>query len=329
MPSSTSMSESNGMKWEPVAHWPRLPMGVSFYGDATSVAVDSQDNVYVFNRGTDPICVFNPDGDLIRTMLHGTVTRPHGIEIDKDDNIYVIDDDGHYVRKFDIEGVEQFTLGTPGEPAEWQGGGIFNRPTDTAIHPESGEIFVSDGYGNSRVHKFAPDGEHMMSWGEPGTGDGQFSLPHNISMMGTDKVIVADRENFRVQIFTTEGEYVEQWHIHHPMSVTEGKGDDDKIYVGEMIQPAVQRGVPNLGARVSVLTSDGQLIARLGAPHPGMGVDQFTAPHGITTDSEGNVYVAEVAYTNFYSSPENCGMDEPPLGEIVSLRKWRPVADCA
>ena len=324
--SSTSMSaETNGAVYEPVAHWPKLPMGVSFYGDATSVAVDSQDNVYVFNRGTDPICVFNPDGDLIRTMLHGTVTRPHGIEIDGDDNIYVVDDDGHYVRKFDQEGVEQFTLGTPGEPAEWQGGGIFNRPTDVAIHPDSGELFVSDGYGNSRVHKFDPDGNHMLSWGEPGTGDGQFSLPHNISMMGSDKVIVADRENFRLQIFTTEGEYVDQWHIHHPMSVTEGKGDDDQLYVGEMIQPPVQRGVPNLGARVSVLSSDGQLLDRLGAPQPGMGVDQFTAPHGISTDSQGNVYVAEVAYTNFYSSLENSGMAEPPRGEIVSLRKWQRV----
>lgn len=324
--SSTSISaETNGAVYEPVAHWPKLPMGVSFYGDATSVAVDSQDNVYVFNRGTDPICVFNPDGDLIRTMLHGTVTRPHGIEIDGDDNIYVVDDDGHYVRKFDQEGVEQFTLGTPGEPAEWQGGGIFNRPTDVAIHPDSGELFVSDGYGNSRVHKFDPDGNHMLSWGEPGTGDGEFSLPHNISMMGSDEVIVADRENFRLQIFTTEGEYVDQWHIHHPMSVTEGKGGDDQLYVGEMIQPPVQRGVPNLGARVSVLSSDGQLLDRLGSPQPGMGVDQFTAPHGISTDSHGNIYVAEVAYTNFYSSPENSGMAEPPRGEIVSLRKWRRV----
>ena len=165
----------------------------------------------------------------------------------------------------------------------------------------------------------------MLSWGEPGTYDGQFSLPHNISMLGDDHVIVADRENFRVQIFTLDGEYVDQWHIHHPMSVTQGKNGDDKIYIGDMIQPAVQRGVPDLGARVSILTADGQLIERLGNPQPGMGVDQFTAPHGISTDSQGNVYVAEVAYTNFYSSPENSGMDEPPKGEIVSLRKWRPV----
>ena len=106
--------------------------------------------------GTDPVCVFSPEGDLLRTMLHDTVTRPHGIEIDGDDNIYVVDDDGHYVRKFDQEGVEQMTIGVQGEPCEWQGGGYFNRPTDIAIHPETGELFVSDGYGNSRVHRFDP-----------------------------------------------------------------------------------------------------------------------------------------------------------------------------
>ena len=89
-------------------------------------------------------------------------------------------------------------------------------------------------------------------------------------MLGEDWVIVADRENFRVQIFTLDGEYVDQWHIHHPMSVTEGKAGDTSIYVGEMIPPPVQRGVPNLGARVSVLTADGELLHRLGAPLPGM-----------------------------------------------------------
>ena len=109
------------------------------------------------------------------------------------------------------------------------------------------------------------------------------------------------------------------------MSVTQGKGGDSSIYVGEMIPPPVQRGVPNLGARVSVLTAEGELLHRLGAPLPGMGVDQFTAPHGVSTDSQGNLYVAEVAYTNYYSNPDNCGMPEPPRGEIVSLRKWRRV----
>ena len=311
--------------FEPVDRWAKLPLGVTFRGDATSVAIDSKDNVYVFNRGTDPIAVFDPEGNFIRSMGHGDFVRPHGIEIDAEDNIYLVDDDGHFVQKRTNEGEVIFTLGTRGEPCEWQSGGMFNRPTDIAIHPVTGELFVSDGYGNSRVHKFDPAGNHIRSWGEPGTDPGQFSLPHNLSMLGTDKVIVADRENFRLQIFTTDGEFVEQVHIHHPMSVTQGKGEDDAIYVGEMIPPPVQQGVKNLGAMIAVLSPDCQFQQHLGGPLPGDALDQFTAPHGISTDSTGSIYVAEVAWTNYYSRPENSGTEKLPLGEIVSLRKWRRV----
>lgn len=314
-------------KFEPVPYWAKLPMGVSFYGDATSVSVDSNDNVYVFNRGTDPIAVFDTDGNFIRGMGHGEFTRPHGIEIDADDNLYLVDDDGHYVQKRTNDGEIIFTIGTPGEPAEWQGGGMFNRPTDIVIHPQSGDLFVSDGYGNSRVHRFDKDGKHILSWGESGTKPGQFSLPHNITMLGNDQVVVCDRENFRLQVFTLDGEFVTQWHIHHPMSITNGKNGDTSLYVGEMIPPAVQRGVRNLGARVAVLSEAGEFLQHLGAPLPGQGPDQFTAPHGIATDSQGSMYAAEVAWTNYYSRPDNSGLDTPPLGEVVSLRKWRRVSD--
>ena len=200
---------------------------------------------------------------------------------------------------------------------------MFNRPTDIAINPETGDLFVADGYGNSRVHKFSSSGQYLTSWGAPGTDPGQFSLPHNISMLGTDRVVVCDRENFRLQVFTTDGEFVDQWHIHHPMSITSGKNGDTALYVGEMIPPPVQQGVPNLGARLAVLSAEGEFLQHLGAPLPGQGHDQFTAPHGISTDSHGNIYVAEVAWTNYYSSPENSGLETPPRGEIVSLRKWR------
>lgn len=312
-------------KFEPVAGWAKLPTGVTFRGDATSIAVDSKDNVYVFNRGTEPIAVFDTDGNFLRGMGHGDFVRPHGIEIDAEDNLYLVDDDGHFIQKRTNDGKVVFTLGTKGEPCEWQSGGMFNRPTDIAIHPGTGELFVSDGYGNSRIHKFDPDGKHMTSWGEPGTDAGQFSLPHNISMLGTEKVVVADRENFRLQVFTTDGEFVEQIHIHHPMSVTQGKGDDAALYVGEMIPPPVQQGVDNLGAMIAILSSEGEFQQHLGGPLPGEGVDQFTAPHGVSTDSQGAVYVAEVAWTNYFSSPENSGSDVLPLGEVVSLRKWRRV----
>tara|TARA_Y100000590_G_scaffold461899_1_gene624630 strand:- start:48260 stop:49228 length:969 start_codon:yes stop_codon:yes gene_type:complete len=309
-------------KFRPVDMWAKIPMGVSFAGDATSVAVDSKDNVYVFNRGNHPIAIFDKNGNFLRGLGHGDFIRPHGIEIDADDNLYLVDDDGHFVQKRNNDGEILFTIGEKGKPCEWQSGGMFNRPTDIAIDPLTRDLFVSDGYGNSRIHKFDSDGKHIISWGEPGTEPGQFSLPHNITMVGKDKVAVCDRENFRIQFFSTKGEFVNEIHIHHPMSITEGKNGDDKIYVGEMLPPPVQQGVPNLGAKVSILDSDGNIIKQIGDSLPGEGLDQFTSPHGISTDSNGSIYVAEVAWTAYFSKPENSGLEILPLGEVVSLRKW-------
>ena len=305
-------------KFEPVAYWAKLPMGVTFRGDATSVATDSDDNVYVFNRGSHPVAVFDSDGNFIEGWGQGEFDRPHGIAVDGDDNLYFVDDDGHFVQKRTREGQVLFTLGDRGNPAPWQGGGMFNRPTGVCINPANGDFFVSDGYGNSRVHKFDADGSHIKSWGEPGTGPGQFSLPHNIAMSGTDRVVVADRENFRVQVFTTDGEFVDQWHVHHPMSVCEGKGDDNSLYVGEMGPPPVQDGVPGLGLRVSIYNPDGDMINQFGKGTLGEAPDQFVAPHGISIDSEGSLYVAEVSWTAHFSKT-----GEPVPGEVVSLRKWR------
>ena len=235
---------TSATEFEPVPFWAKLPMGVTFKGDATSVATDSDDNVYVFNRGSHPVAVFDSSGNFLEGWGQGEFDRPHGIAVDDDDNLYFVDDGGHFVQKRTREGQVIFTLGDRGNPAPWQGGGMFNRPTGVCINPDNGDFFVSDGYGNSRVHKFDADGNHIKSWGEPGTGPGQFSLPHNIAMSGTDRVVVCDRENFRVQVFTTDGEFVDQWHVHHPMSVCEGKGDDPSLYVGEMGPPPVQDGVP-------------------------------------------------------------------------------------
>ena len=309
--------------YSPVKNWAKIPMGISFYGDCGGVAVDSKDNVYIFNRGTDPVCVFDPNGNFLRSFGHGEFDRPHGIEIDEEDNIYLVDDGpGNFVQKRNNAGEIIFTVGERGKEAPWQGGEMFNRPTDIAIHPNTGELFVSDGYGNSRVHKLDQNGDHIKSWGVPGSEEGQFSLPHNISMLGDDKVIVADRENFRLQIFDLEGNYIDQWHLHHPMSVTQGKNGDNNLYVGEMGPPDVQIGVKGLGNRIVILSPEGEKIGAFGRGLPGQDDDQFVAPHGVTTDSKGNVYVGEVAWT-FWGSKQ----DPQPLGELISVRKWEKIKE--
>ncbi len=305
------------MPYEPVPYWAKLPHPMMFK-EATSVAVDSQDRVYVFNRGDWPVVVFDADGNFLETWGAGEFDRPHGIFIDDEDNLYMADDDGHFVDKRTSSGEIIFRLGERGNPAAWQEGDPFNRPTDIVVHPESGDIFITDGYGNSRVHKYDKDGNHIKSWGEPGGLDGQFSLPHNICLVGGDRIVVADRENFRIQVFSLDGEYLGQKHMHRPIASSNGRGGDDRIYVAEAGAPAVQKGVRNLGNCVVVLDSDLNEVDRFGGDLPGERHNQFIAPHGIAIDSTGAVYIAEVSYTN-------TGSNLNPPREVVSLRKWAPV----
>ena len=305
-------------KFEPVSGWPALPHPMSFK-EATSVAVDSRDRVYVFNRGKQPLLIFDRDGGYLDTWGEGQFDRPHGIRTDADDNLYMADDSGHMVEKRKSDGTLLFRMGERGKAAAWQEGEPFNRPTDIAVHPQSGELFITDGYGNSRVHRYDPEGKLMKSWGEPGSRPGQFSLPHNICMLGDDQVVVCDRENFRLQVFTLDGEFVRQVHAHRPMAIYAGRGGDTSIYVAEAGAPPVQQGVRRLGLRVVVFDRDFNEITRFGNEHGGEGPDQFLAPHGMAVDSEGSVYVAEVSYTAYGS------MLEPPR-EVISLRKWRRVS---
>ena len=304
-------------KYEPVFGWPELPHPMAFK-EATSVGVDSEDRVYVFNRGRWPMMVFGRDGNFLATWGAGDFDRPHGIHVDREDNLWLIDDMGHFVQKRTPKGKVLLTIGQRGKPAPWQGGGVFNRPTHVAVHPKTGDVFVSDGYGNSRVHRFDRKGKHLLSWGKPGSLPGEFSLPHNLCLLGDDRIVVCDRENFRLQIFTLDGQSVAQWHAHRPIAIFAGSGADTNLYLGEAGAPPVQAGVPGLGLRVIVLDRNGREVTRFGAAKGGEGPDQFLAPHGIAVDSEGSVYIAEVSYTAF-------GSLQVPPREVVSMRKWRRV----
>ena len=130
--------------------------------------------------------------------------------------MFLTDDGGHFVRKVTLDGKVLLELGVPGKPAPFMSGEPFHRCTHTALSPK-GEIYVSDGYGNSRVHKYSPDGKLLMSWGEPGTGESEFNIAHNICCDADGWVYVADRENHRVQVFDGNGKFETQWqNLHRP-----------------------------------------------------------------------------------------------------------------
>ena len=195
------------------------------------------------------------------------------------------------------------TIGVPNQPAPFLSGKPFNRCTHTALSPK-GEIYVSDGYGNSCVHKYSPDGKHLMCWGTTGTDPGQFNIAHNIATDDDGWVYVADRENHRVQVFDGNGKYEMQWNnMHRPCALycCAGGGKNPQFIIGEL-----GPGMPvnskhtNIGPRLAIVDKKGGLIARLGGEHgPGQEPGKFLSPHGLAVDSKGDIYVGEVSYTNW------------------------------
>jgi DNA-binding beta-propeller fold protein YncE len=287
--------------------WAKLPPGWD-WSEVAAVATDSRDRVYVFDRGEHPVMVFDSDGTFVRAWGEGVFARPHGLFVGPDDSVYCTDDLDHTVRKFDQDGRLLLTLGRSGQPSDSGATGMdyrtivracapFHYPTNVAISPR-GEIYVSDGYGNARVHKFSPDGRLLVSWGEPGGGPGQFRIPHGIAVDREGVVFVADRENSRLQLFTPGGDYLTEWaDVARPCQVAfDGHGD---VYVAELgfragMWPGTTAPPEAPGGRVSVFGRDGSLRARWGGGRDPCAPGDFFAPHGICVDRRGDVYVAEV-----------------------------------
>ena len=276
-------------------HWLKLPAGMEL-GDCAAVAVDRHDRVYLFNRGPNPMIVVDAEGNFLDSWGREHFRNPHGLHIGSDDCIYCTDDGDHTMRKCTLEGKVLMTLGIPGKPSPYMSGEPFHRCTHTALSPEM-DLYVSDGYGNAKVHKYSPEGTPLLSWGEPGIDPGQFNLPHNICCDKAGWVYVADRENHRIQIFDGNGRYETQLNnFHRPSGLLVTRGACPICYIGEIgpVMP-VNRDCPNLGPRISVATKEGQLIARLASiPPAGTKPGQFLSPHGLAVDSQGNLYVGEV-----------------------------------
>ena len=291
--------------------WHQLPSGWS-WPEVAAVATDSRDRVFVFNRGEHPVIIFNRDGSFAAAWGEGLFKRPHGITIGPDDSVYCCDDLDHTVRKYAPDGRLLLTLGTSGEPSDTgatdmdyrnirRAGPPFHYPTNLALAAD-GTMFITDGYGNARVHVFSADGRLLRSWGEPGSGPGQFHLPHGIAVDDRGTVYVADRENSRIQIFTSAGEYVTQWtEVARPCQVfIDRKGD---AYVAELgwragLFPGMKAPTPDAtGGRVSVFDRAGKLLARWGGGTNPCAPGDFFAPHGICLDSHGDIYVCEVTWS--------------------------------
>jgi DNA-binding beta-propeller fold protein YncE len=299
----------NQRRYRVVESWVRFPAdGPS--GEAVAVACDSRDRVFVFLRGPRPVQVFERDGTFVASWGEGLFVRPHGIFIGPDDTVYCTDDCDHTVRAFTPEGRLLLTLGVRGRPSDTGAtsndyrtirrvGPPFHYPTNLALGP-SGDLYVSDGYGNARVHRFTQDGRLLQSWGEPGTGPGQFHVPHGLAVDRDGTVYVADRENSRVQLFSADGAYRGEWtDVARPCQVAIDR--DGLVFVAELgfrVGRWPGTGNPEPGAtggRVSIFDRAGVLHARWGGGDNPCAPGDFYAPHGLWVDSHGDLYVAEVA----------------------------------
>ncbi len=215
------MAQSGKIEYSVVEGWEQLPKSY-VHRDVAGVAVDGEDRVYLICRGDHPLIVYDQKGNFLRSWGEGDFTyRTHGISVGPNGTIFCTDDGNHTVRQFTPEGRLLMTLGTMNTPSDTgydgkdimsitRGAGPFNRPTNIAVGPK-GDLYVSDGYGNCRVHQFSPTGQLKRSWGAPGRGPGQFYLPHGIAVASDGRVFVCDRESDRIQIFSPDGEYLSEW----------------------------------------------------------------------------------------------------------------------
>jgi DNA-binding beta-propeller fold protein YncE len=265
--------------YQVVEGWGKIPDWESC-GTISAVACDAQDRVYVYTRGKHPLMIFDRDGNFTDSWGENIIREAHGMFIDGENYIYCTDRGAHCVYKFNSQGKIMMTLGEYGKTGK--DGEPFNKPTDVAVAP-TGEVFVSDGYGNRRVHMYSSDGRLLLSWGTQGDQPGQFALPHSVRIDKYGNVWVCDRENNRIQIFDANGNYLKEWNNLKRPDTLFFDSEADVVYIAE------------LDFQVSIYTLDGELINQWGGGKKSNKPGEFVGwPHGIWADSHGDLYISEV-----------------------------------
>jgi len=286
------VSAASGMRAEDLKAVPELGYRVSpdFFhgsehlslGEASGIALNSKNHIFLFQRARPMLTEYDSTGNFLRSLGEGLFTHPHGLRIDRDDNIWTTDDGSHLVLKLSPAGQILLVLGRKDVAAEadW----LFNQPTDVAFG-KNGEIYISDGYGNSRIVKFDREGKFIKSWGQFGTGPGEFNLPHSVVVDRSGNVYVGDRENKRIQIFDADGNYLREWTgIGYPY--------------GLFITPDQHIWMVDGGYdRIVELDQNGKVLGSIG--EPGHAPGQLAWGHFLALGPDRTLYVADVLNWRF------------------------------
>ncbi|MBO0693252.1 MAG: hypothetical protein J2P58_10185 [Acidimicrobiaceae bacterium] len=301
---------SGSLQYELVEKWEQIPAGF-MHADVAAVCTDSDGNVFLYCRGDHPVMIYDRDGHFLDSWGEGKFSyRTHGMFMAGGDQMFLVDDGGNSVGRYALDGTHLQTIGPAGVRSDTgydgrdvlsitHGGPPFNRPTNLAVAP-SGDLYISDGYGNCRIHRFSDGGDLLQSWGEPGNGPGQLHLPHSAWVHTDGRVFVCDRQNDRIQIFGPTGQYLDEWtDVQRPQDIFM---HDGLVFVGELRwqqgEVSLRRGPIETAepSRLSIFDMEGNVLLRWSDPDP-MKDGYFIAPHGVWVDDQGSLYMAEVTHT--------------------------------
>ena len=308
---SASLAQNSAPNpYETIEGWAKLPGG-RVWG-ATSAVYPANDgkNIWIAERcganlcvgsDLDPVMLFDPDGNIIKSFGAGMITWPHGIYVDADDNVWIADavgyapvpdGVGHTVMKFSPDGELLMRLGKEGVAGD--GTDVFNKPSDMLVAP-NGDIFVADGHdagGNNRIIKFDKDGNFLMQWGTTGGDHGEFSDPHALAMDSQGRLFVGDRGNSRIQLFTQDGEHIATWtQFGRPSGLY--IDDNDILYSADSESNDRRNTGWKRGIRIGS-ARDGFVTAFIPDPEPDQDNSGTSGAEGVAVDAAGNIYGAEV-----------------------------------
>ena len=292
------------IKYEFVKNWLDLPKDLKL-GNPTGICIDSNQNIVVFHRAdrewsligsmpdkpirSKPILIIDKDtGKLLESWGDNLFIMPHGLKVDNENNIWVTDIGLNQIFKFSHEGKLLMKLGE-GKVAG-NDSLHFNKPTDITI-ANDGSFYVSDGYGNSRVIKFSATGKYLLEWGKKGDKEGEFNIPHGISLDSNGNVYVADRENNRIQVFDSNGKFLKQFTdktFGAICSVAFNKTQSKLFAVDDFTFLKLK----HRGSDVFIFDTEGKVQTRFGRSGNYQGNTSWY--HDLTVDKDENIYIGDI-----------------------------------